>query len=199
LSEVIVGERTEVDPVVVVEFVVVPPSVVVVAASVVAASVVVASVDVAVASVVVEGALVVSADVEVVVELVSESSAENGSPSASALEAITPRMSSATHAAATLPNLLVLLLEFLTSCPSLVAADVALPSGTCTKTTTGRRSPWGSFRVSPPRRFSLVPLPVLQSHECLEWPRPMDGRSHSLVRGAGGDALPGSRFSHPGV
>jgi hypothetical protein len=95
-----------------------------------------------VASELVEGAPVVSAEVEVVVELVSESSAENGSPSASALEAITPRMSSATHAAATLPNLLVLLLEFLTSCPSLIAADVALPSGTCTKTTTDRRSPW---------------------------------------------------------
>jgi len=67
---------------------------VVVAASVVAASVVVASVD----------APVPSEEVEVVVELVSEASAENGSPSASALEAITPSSSSATHAAATLPN-----------------------------------------------------------------------------------------------
>jgi hypothetical protein len=150
-----VGESTEVDTVVTGEV------------ESVAAAVVVTSVDVLVASELVEGAPVVSAEVEVVVELVSESSAENGSPSASALEAITPRMSSATHAAATLPNLLVLLLEFLTSCPSLIAADVALPSGTCTKTTTDRRSPWGSFRVSPPRRFSLVPLPVL-SHECLE-------------------------------
>jgi hypothetical protein len=72
---------------------------------------VVASVDVPVVSELVEGAPVVSAAVELVVELISESSAENGFPSASALEAITPSSSSATHAAATFPNLL---LEFLT-------------------------------------------------------------------------------------
>jgi hypothetical protein len=76
--------------------VVVAASVVAAVSVVVAASVVVASVD----------APVVSAEVEevVVVELISESRDENGSPSASAPEAITPSSSNATVAAASFPN-----------------------------------------------------------------------------------------------
>jgi hypothetical protein len=99
LSLVIVGDAVATAPadvvvseVVVVSAVVVAASAVV--ASVVAASVVAASVD----------APVPSEEVEVVVELVSEASADSGSPSATALEAITPSSSNATHAAATLPN-----------------------------------------------------------------------------------------------
>ncbi|MDX6426272.1 MAG: hypothetical protein QOD52_1677, partial [Gaiellaceae bacterium] len=71
---------------------------------VVTASVLVTSVDVAIVSVVVAGALVVSAGVDVLVELISELRADNGSPSASAPEAITPSSSNATVATASFPN-----------------------------------------------------------------------------------------------
>jgi len=135
---------------------VVAASVVVAASLVVAASDVVASVDVVAVSELVAGAPVVSAGVEeVVVELISASSAENGLPSASALEVITPRSSSATHATATLLILLVLLLEFLTFLPLFRCHRNAAVSGHAPrKTTTDRRSPSGSFRVSPPAASS---------------------------------------------
>jgi len=113
------------------------PAVVVVAAVVVSAAAVVsgavvvtASVDAGVVSVVVEGALVVSAEVEeVVVEATSESRAENGFPSASALEAITPSRSSATSAAASLakPNFLDLLVRSLTVLPLSLPQFFSLP------------------------------------------------------------------------
>jgi hypothetical protein len=160
--------------------------------------VVVTSVDVPVVSVLIEGAPVVSAVVEVVVELVSATSAENGSPSASALEAITPRSSSATHAAATLPNLLVLLLEFLTVLPlSPGCRRCAAVSDTGAKDDDSPKEPRGLVPRLAACRFSLVPLPVPQSHGCPKHPRQMDRRNDTLVARRPVHALPGSRFSYP--